>query len=123
MSDTADASVRRVMRLNYAIGAAFVLVAALTQPRAIALGVAVGVALTIVNFHLLARQIMKWTKVAATGANLTLAPKMILLLLAVVAALKFLPIDAIGFAIGYSTFVLSIMIEAVYANLGAHTDG
>ena len=30
---------------------------------------------------------------------------------------------AVGFAIGYSTFVLSILIEAVYANLGAPSNG
>jgi hypothetical protein len=113
---------RRITRMNYFLGGALVIGGALTQPRDVALGLAVGVALTCVNFFVLARLIGRWTSDAAKGthsgsASMLMMPKMIILMLAVVAALEFLPIDAAAFAIGYSTFVLSIMIEAVYANM------
>ncbi|MBA3541170.1 MAG: ATP synthase subunit I [Deltaproteobacteria bacterium] len=113
---------RRITRMNFLLGGVLIIGAALTQPRDVALGIAVGVALTCVNFLVLSGLIGRWTSDAAKGthsgsASMLMMPKMILLMLAVVAALEFLPIDAAGFAIGYSTFVLSIMIEAVYANL------
>lgn len=115
-------SMRRINRMNYVLGGVLVIGGALTQPRDVALGLAVGVGLTCVNFFVLSRLIGRWTSDAAKGthsgsASMLMMPKMIILMLAVVAALEFLPIDAAAFAIGYSTFVLSIMIEAVYVNL------
>ena len=116
-------SLARIMRMNYAFGAVLIILAALTQPRDIALGVAVGVALTCLNFFVLSKLIAKWTADAAAGksgaSSMLLLPKMIGLMLAVVAALALLPIDAAGFAVGYSTFILSIMIEAVYSAIAS----
>jgi hypothetical protein len=112
-------SLGRIMRMNYAIGAVLIIAAALTQPRDIALGIAVGVALTCANFFVLSKLISKWTADAAAGksgaSSILVLPKMIGLMLAVVVALAFLPIDPAAFAIGYSTFIVSIMIEAVYS--------
>lgn len=138
----ASPSLRRITRMNLALGGVLVIAGALTQPKPMALGVAVGVALTCLNFFVLARLVKRWTADAARGgtkpssSSYLMMPKMVILMLAVVAALEFLPIDPIGFVVGYSTFVLSIMIEAVYSNMipppadttdttgtGASTDG
>jgi hypothetical protein len=119
-------SLRRISRLNYAIGGVLIIGAAITQPREIALGILVGVILTCANFAVLSALVRKWTSEAAKGApmrsGMLILPKMLGLMLAVVGALELLPIDAAAFAIGYSTFVVSIMIEAVYSAF-AHPDG
>ncbi|HPH69299.1 MAG TPA: ATP synthase subunit I [Kofleriaceae bacterium] len=112
-------SLLRIERMNFALGGVMVIVAGITQPTSIALGVSVGVVLTCLNFALLRRIIVRATADAANGGStnrmLLVMPKMMLLMAAVVLALKFLPISAPGFAIGYSVFVASIMIEAVYS--------
>lgn len=114
---SAGDKIRRVERLNYLLGGVMTIGAALTQPREVALGVAVGVALTCLNFFFLRRLVTRWTRDAAQGVSSAAAtlmvPKMIALMGAVVLSLAFLPISAVGFAIGYSVFVASIFIEAV----------
>jgi len=108
-------SIVRIERLNYVIGGIVVLVAAVTQPQSVGLGVAIGVGLTCLNFFVLRRLVVKWTADAAAGktaaAPFLMMPKMILLMGAVVASLAFLPIDPVAFIVGYSIFILSIMIE------------
>ena len=59
----------RIERLNYVIGGIVVLVAAVTQPQSVGLGLAVGVALTCLNFFVLRRLVVKWTADAAAGQN------------------------------------------------------
>ena len=58
---------------------------------------------------------MKWTADAASGkggnAAMLMLPKMIGLMGAVAFAVLLLPIDVIAFAVGYSIFILSIVIE------------
>jgi hypothetical protein len=112
-------SLLRIERMNYAIGGVMVIASALTQPKSIAMGILVGVVLTCANFAVLRRIVVRATADAAGGSSsnsmLLVMPKMMLLMAAVVLALKFLPISAPGFAIGYSVFVASIMIEAVYS--------
>jgi len=113
-------NLRRIERLNYLIGGVIVIAAALTQPQRVALGVAVGVALTCANFFVLRRLILKWTSDAAEGrssssSSLLVLPKMIGLMVAVVLCLAYLPIDAVAFAIGYSVFVASIFVEIILA--------
>ena len=120
-------SIRRIERLNYIIGGLAVLIAAVTQPRAQALGIVVGVALTCANFFVLRKLIVKWTSDAASGkgggnAAMLMMPKMILLMGAVVGALALLPIDAIAFTIGYSIFIISILFETVHATLRSETE-
>lgn len=117
----ASPSILRIERLNYGIGAIAVAAGALTQPRDIALGLAVGVALTCVNFFVLRKLVTKWTREAATGrggnASLLMLPKMIGLMGAVALVILFLPIDVVAFTIGYSIFIVSIVVEASYTAL------
>src|SRR6185369_11247522 len=66
-SAMAAPSLLRIERLNYALGGILVILAAVTQPRPIALGIAVGVALTCLNFFVLRKLVFKWTSDAAKG--------------------------------------------------------
>jgi hypothetical protein len=96
-----------------------VIVCALTVTRAQALGAAVGVALTCLNFAFMSRLIGRWLEDAKRGDGVgssriaLIMPKMALLMGAVVACLAFLPIDPIFFVIGYSIFIVSIVVEGV----------
>ncbi len=113
-------SIRRIERLNYGLGGVVVLVGALTQPRSIALGVAVGVALTCANFFVLRKLVTKWTAEVARGggnAALLMLPKMIALMGLVALSILLLPIDPIAFTVGYSTFIISIVIDSLYSAL------
>jgi hypothetical protein len=114
-----ERSLLRIERMNYVIGGVFCIVAAFTQGKSMALGIAIGVVLTCLNFAAMRRIIGKATAAAAGGEStnrlLLIMPKMLLLMAAIVLALKFLPVNAVGVAIGYSVFVVSIMIEAVYS--------
>lgn len=112
----------RIVRLNYLIGGVLVIAAAVTQPRDIALGVAVGVAITCVNFFLLGRLVGKWTRDAAEGnsttaGSLLVLPKMVGLMAVVVLCLWLLPINAAAFAVGFGIFFVSIMVELLLAAL------
>jgi hypothetical protein len=117
----ASPSILRIERLNYGIGAALALGSLFTQSRSIALGICVGVALTCLNFFVLRKLITKWTTAAQKGqssnAPLLMLPKMTGLMLAVAAAVLFLPIDPIAFTIGYSIFIVSIVIETLYSSV------
>src|SRR5262245_49383575 len=97
----ATPSLLRIERINYALGGIVVIAAALTQPKAIALGVAVGVALTCLNFFALRKLVFKLTSDAAQGksgnAPLLMLPKMVGLMGAVALAILFLPLDPIAF--------------------------
>lgn len=114
-------SIRRIQRLNYGIGAVLIAAAALTQPRSIALGVTVGVILTCLNFFVLRKLVVKWTSDAAAGrtsnASFLMLPKMIGLMGAVAAAVLLLPLDVVAFAVGYSIFIVSIIVETTYTAL------
>jgi len=117
----AGPSMLRIERLNYILGGILVIVAALTQSRPVALGIAVGVALTCANFFALRRLVARWTKDAAAGkagaAQILMLPKMALLMGAVAVAILVLPIDPIAFTIGYSLFIVSIVIDTTYSAL------
>jgi ATP synthase I chain len=114
-------SILRIERLNYGLGAALALGSLFTQSRAIALGICIGVALTCLNFFVLRKLITKWTtsaqKGAPSNAPLLMLPKMVGLMLAVAAAVLFLPIDPIAFTVGYSIFIISIVIETLYSSV------
>ncbi len=117
----ANPSILRIERLNYGIGAALALAALFTQSRSITLGVCIGIALTCANFYVLRKLITKWTTAAQKGASgnapLLMLPKMVGLMLCVAAAVLFLPIDPIAFTIGYSIFIISIVIETIYSSV------
>lgn len=114
-------SILRIERINYALAGVLVILAALTQPRPVALGLAVGAALTCLNFFVLRKLVTRWTADAAQGkssnAALLMLPKMIGLMGAVAVAVLVLPIDVIAFIVGYSLFIVSIIIETASAAL------
>ena len=95
------ASLTRMERLNYLFGGILVIVTAVLTRRDQALGAAVGVALTCLNFAFLRRLVFKWTASVKAGDEqggrrmFLILPKMIGLMAAVVLSLWLLPIDAI----------------------------
>jgi hypothetical protein len=111
--------IRRIERLNYVLGGVAIIVAALTVPQRPALGVALGAALTCLNFAALRWLVFRWTAAVKAGDErgsnriYLVLPKMIGMMGAVAVVVIFLPIDAIGFLIGYSIFLPSIVIGAV----------
>ncbi|MEO9184378.1 MAG: ATP synthase subunit I [Kofleriaceae bacterium] len=115
----AKPSILRIERLNYAIGAVVAIVGAVTQPGRIALGLTIGAALTCLNFFVLRKLVVKWTTDAARGqtgaAPYLMLPKMVGLMGAVAICILLLPIDAVAFVIGYSIFLVSIVIETLYS--------
>ena len=117
----ASPSIRRIERLNYGISAAAILVALFTQSQPVTLGLAVGAGLTCLNFFVLRRLIERWTTEAAQGkggnSGLLMVPKMIGLMGAVAAAVLLLPLDVVAFAVGYSIFIVSIIVETTYTAL------
>jgi hypothetical protein len=121
MASSSGPSIRRIERLNYGIGAVVIAVAALTQPPPIALGLTAGTLLTCLNFFVLRKLVVKWTSDAAAGrtgaAPLLMLPKMVGLMGAVAVAVLFLPIDVIAFTVGYSIFLISIIVDTTYSAL------
>jgi hypothetical protein len=119
----ASPSIHRIERLNYALALVVVVVGLLTQTRPVVLGLMVGAGLTCLNFHVLRRLVVKWTAEAASGkpgnASLLMLPKMVGLMGAVAVAVLLLPIDVIAFTIGYSIFIVSIVIETASSALRA----
>ena len=117
----ASPSILRIERLNYGISAVAIVAALVTQTKAVTLGLSVGAGLTCLNFFVLRKLIVKWTAEAASGqagnASLLMLPKMVGLMGAVAAAVLFLPIDVIAFAVGYSIFIVSIIVETTYTAL------
>jgi disulfide bond formation protein DsbB len=115
----ATPSLLRIERINYALGGILVIAAAITQPKPIALGIAVGVALTCLNFFVLRKLVFKWTSDAAKGktgaAPILMLPKMVGLMGAVALAILFLPLDPIAFTIGYSLFIVSIILDTTFS--------
>ncbi len=117
-------SIHRIERINYLLAAIVVIGGLVTRDREIVIGLIAGAALTCLNFYVLRRLVVKWTADAATGkgggtASMLMMPKMIGLMLAVAAAVLLLPLDVIAFTIGYSIFVLSIVIETASTALRA----
>lgn len=117
-------SIHRIERINYALAGLVVLAGLFTRDGAIVLGLVAGSALTCLNFYVLRRLVVKWTADAAAGkgggtASMLMMPKMIGLMLAVAAAVLLLPLDVVAFTIGYSIFVLSIVIETASTALRA----
>jgi len=122
----ASPSIHRIERLNYGISAVLTVLSLVTQTRSVTLGLAVGAGLTCLNFYVLRRLIVKWTTEAAQGKGgnsaLLMLPKMIGMMGAVTVAVLLLPIDVIAFAIGYSIFIASIVIETTYSALRPSVD-
>ncbi|HEY0252179.1 MAG TPA: ATP synthase subunit I [Kofleriaceae bacterium] len=111
--------VARIERFNYLLTAIAGLIVLYTQSGRISLGFTVGAVLTCANFFVLRKLVTKWTIDAARGetgpAPYLMLPKMVGLMGAVAVAILLLPIDAIAFVIGYSIFLVSIVIEMIYS--------
>lgn len=109
--------IHRIERLNYILGVALAAGAAVTQPHHIAYSVAVGVALTCLNFFVLRKLVVRWTRDTQVGqsgkAPYLMLPKMIGLMALVAVAILVLRVDPIAFTIGYSTFMFSILIATL----------
>ncbi len=122
----ASPSILRIERLNYGISAVLVLIALITQPKTVTLGLAAGAALTCANFFVLRKLIVRWTTDAAQGKQgnsaVLMLPKMIALMGLVAVSVLFLPIDVIAFAVGYSIFIVSIIVESIYSAMRSTPD-
>lgn len=106
----------RIEKLNYLFGVVLTGVAIFICPPTFALGISVGVVLTCANFSLIRRLVTRLLRVAPEKRGLTafyFVPKMGALMAAVALAIWFLPISPIGLGIGFSIFLLSIMVESI----------
>ena len=118
----ASPSIHRIERMNYALAIVVTVVGLLTQSKSIVLGLMVGSALTCLNFFVLRKLVVKWTADAASGkgggaASMLMLPKMVFLMGAVALCVLLLPIDVVAFTIGYSIFIISIVIDTTYSAL------
>ena len=119
MADLDANFLARIEKLNYALGGVLIIVCALLTRQDQALGAAVGVVLTCLNFALLRRLVFKWTSAVKAGDSagsnriLLILPKMVALMGAVVLSLWLLPIDAIFFVVGYSIFIPAMIVGTV----------
>jgi len=108
-------SILRIERMNYILAIVATVAGLITRDQRITLGLMVGAGLTCVNFYALRRLVIKWTADAAAGkggnAQLLMLPKMVFMMGAAAVAVLFLPLDVIAFIVGYSIFILSIVIE------------
>lgn len=120
--------IRRIERLNYVLGGIAIVIAALTVAQRTALGFAIGVVLTCLNFAALRWMVFRWTAAVKAGDTkgsnriYLILPKMVLMMGAVAVVVIFLPVDAIGFLIGYSIFLPSIVIAAVVESFAPSSD-
>lgn len=107
----------RIERTNYVITAIVLAFSAVVLGKPYALGLGIGSLLGSVNFSLIRKQVQVWTRAAteghAGGSAYLFIPKMIGLIAIVFLAISYLPLSAAAFAIGFSTFFLSIAIETV----------
>ncbi|MCP4443719.1 MAG: hypothetical protein GY811_00040 [Myxococcales bacterium] len=112
----------RIERLNYVLGAILMLICAGLSGTHFTLGVLTGVVLTCLNFSLVRLLVAKI--LAAGGANqgraaILFVPKMSGLILAAALAVFLLPISPIGLGIGFSVFLVSIVVESIRFMTGA----
>tara|TARA_R110002073_G_scaffold225022_10_gene385531 strand:- start:12140 stop:12511 length:372 start_codon:yes stop_codon:yes gene_type:complete len=116
------AALTRIEKLNYIFGVALVLICAGVTDTTFTLGVLTGVILTCLNFSLVRILV---TKLLAAGAEkqgraaILFIPKMSGLILAAALAVFLLPISPIGLGIGFSVFLVSIMVESIRFMTGA----
>lgn len=109
-------SLKRIERLNYLLGGVLIAASAFVFTREGALGVAVGVVLSCVNFSVMRSMVQSWVHLPPgrrSSRSLIMLPKMTGLMLAVFLAIRFLPISGMGLAIGFSVFLPSIAVETV----------
>ncbi len=106
----------RIERLNYLFGAALIALVALLAGMHFTLGVLTGVVLTCLNFsliRLLVDRMLAGDPARQGRTAFMFVPKMSGLILAAALAVFLLPISAIGLGIGFSVFLVSIMVESI----------
>lgn len=111
-----SAALMRIERLNYAFGAALVVASLGLGDQSFVLGVLAGVVLTCVNFSIIRRLVDKLLTGDTKTRGVTafyFVPKMTGLLVAVSVVIYFLPVSPIGVGIGFSVFLLSILVESI----------
>lgn len=109
-------SLHRIERLNYILGGVLIAVMAFVMDSRGALGVVVGVILSSINFTAMRKMVQSWAKRPPSqrgSSSFFMVPKMMLLMGAIVLSLMLLPISAIGLAVGFSVFLVSIGVETV----------
>lgn len=105
-----------IERWNLTFAVIFTAGAALFFDRAMALGVAVGALIGCTNFwsiHKLIAKSLRSTGTRRAVLQILLGAKMILLLVAVFLAIRFLPLSPVGLAFGLSVFLLSIAVVSL----------
>jgi len=106
----------RIERLNYLLGMALVASFALWTSTFFTLGVLVGVCITCLNFSMLRMLVTKLLTLPPEKhgrAAMLFLPKMTGTILAAALAVFLLPISPIGLGIGFSIFLVSIMVESI----------
>jgi hypothetical protein len=109
-------ALHRIERLNYLFGVVLIAVSIFTAKQSFTLGISIGVVLCCANFSLIRRLVARLLKVAPEKRGVTafyFVPKMAALMALVALAIYFLPISPLGLGIGFSIFLLSIMVESV----------
>jgi hypothetical protein len=109
-------ALHRIERLNYIFGVVLIAVSIFATRQSFALGISIGVVLCCANFSLIRRLVAKLLKVAPEKRGITafyFIPKMAGLMGLVALAIFFLPISPLGLGIGFSIFLLSIMVESI----------
>ena len=112
----------RIERLNYMLGLALVCICLGLTSTHFALGVLTGAVITCVNFSLVRLLV---DKLLAGGSGqqgrtaLLFLPKMTGLIIVAALAVFLLPISPIGMGIGFSVFLVSIMVESIRFMTGA----
>ena len=113
-------NLKAIEKWNLFLGAVLLFVVLLVDPSPrFLLGVGVGVAIAIGNFHAI-RRIVEWGTRRAGSEHLSpgilgvaLIVKMGLLMAAVALVLRFLPVHPIAFLLGISVFLVSILLESL----------
>jgi hypothetical protein len=112
----------KIERWNYVIAGALIVLSAILFDTRMTLGVAVGAVLACGNFtgmRFLVASSLRAQGMKKVVLQLILVFKMGVLFLLIFLAMKFLPLNAIGLAVGMSVFLLSIGVESVrFALLG-----
>ena len=114
-------AMRRIERWNAVIAAFLILAAVVFASGPMALGIAVGAILAVVDFagiRLLVGVSLRRQGMQRAALQLALIAKMGVLFFLVFLALRYLPISPVGLAIGLSVFLFSIAAESIRHVLG-----
>jgi len=116
---------KKIERWNGLLAGFLILAAVAFFSADIALGVAVGAILAVVNFYsmrLLVAASLKRQGGKRAALQLLLIAKMGVLFLFVFLAIRFLPLHPVGLAVGLSVFLISIAVESVRHMAGHDSD-